>query len=468
MKYSLFVLLTGILLISTNCYKEPPQQPDLTNIFDPQNPESAGDPFGLTANVSQDTVYLTWHDVNIPDLEQYGVYRKTTNETEVQLLGKTADTTWLDDSISPGFSYQYWVIAINKSGKQTSRDHIAPVEVRTTPVFILNNGIRMAFDRTVPFQLKAPSASQMRISNDINFSDGTWQTYSATSTWLLPDVMGWLKVYAQVQYADGTRSEVVSDSIYLDLNSPPMVYIAAGSFNMGSDDSNTDQDEQPQHSVSLDAFWIDKYEVTNTMFAKFLTDGNAQYFRSAMKITQTNTGVFEAGAGYSDHPVVFVTYDAAIAYAAWRGCSLPTEAQWERAARGHNNRMYPWGSQAEYNRFNYWGNGDPYEQNAPALTPVGFFNGLTQSGFKTQDSPSVDGVYDLAGNAWEWCLDWYQPDYYATGPQTNPAGPANGTARVIRGGSWRDEPYYCRTTVRSYRLPFEGRDNVGFRCIRYE
>ena len=247
---------------------------------------------------------------------------------------------------------------------------------------------------------------------------------------------------------------------------PPMVYIPAGEFVMGSREDNGDADEHPEHTVYLDAFWMDTYEVTNAQYAQFLTDGNANWYNTQMQIMENGNGGFIPMDGFEKHPVVYVSYSAAKAYARWLGKSLPTEAQWERAARYSDHRIYPWGNILEPNIANFWRSGDPYEMNVIGTTPVGYYDGSNHHGYQTKDGKSLSGIFDLSGNVWEWCLDWYKDDYYSSSPVENPSGPADGLFRVIRGGSWVDEAYYLRAACRSYRLPDASSAYAGFRCVK--
>lgn len=252
----------------------------------------------------------------------------------------------------------------------------------------------------------------------------------------------------------------------------PMVYIPAGEFTMGSKETGRDEevgdsDEHPLHNVYLGDFYIDKYEVTNAQYSQFLTAGNSAHYYPEMQILNRWDGSFVAKEGYENHPVIFVTYNDALEYAHWRGKSLPTEAQWEKAARGTDMRLYPWGNILEKNRLNYWGSDDPFENVSGAKTvPIGFYDGANHLGYQTKDSPSPYGTYDMAGNLWEWCSDWYQADYYSHSPSQNPTGASSGSFRVIRGGSWADEIYYVRTTCRSHHLPSDRSPTIGFRCVK--
>jgi eukaryotic-like serine/threonine-protein kinase len=207
---------------------------------------------------------------------------------------------------------------------------------------------------------------------------------------------------------------------------------------MGSSDSDADadSDEMPQHKVTLDAFWIDRTEVTADQYAKCVAAGKC-----------AAPGC--AGAGKGDHPVVCMTWQGAADYCAWAGRRLPTEAEWEKAARGTDGRIYPWGNEAlDRAKANYGGNvGD--------ATPVGAYPA----------GASPYGALDMAGNVWEWVNDWYRSDYYASSPGSNPQGPATGKDWVLRGGSWGYRDNDLRVANRSYDSnPTFQLDFVGFRC----
>ena len=196
---------------------------------------------------------------------------------------------------------------------------------------------------------------------------------------------------------------------------PPaeMILIPAGEFIMGSPEGEGDANEHPQHPVFLNAFYIDKYEVTNALYKQFMsaTGHIAPLFWDDEEYNHPN------------QPVVRVTWHDAVAYAEWAGKRLPTEAEWEKAARGTDGRIYPWGNEWDSSKCNSGVSGDGYEYTAP----VGSFPA----------GASPYGVMDMAGNVWEWCADWYDKDYYSSqSSQQNPKGPDSGTYRVLRGGSW--------------------------------
>jgi len=251
-----------------------------------------------------------------------------------------------------------------------------------------------------------------------------------------------------------------------------MVHVPGGTFQMGSDASDTGayEDEFPQHSVTLDEFWIDQTEVTNAQFAAFLneqgnqTEGGATWLEleSVDCLIEQIDGEYRSKSGYADHPVIEVSWYGAVAYCAWAEARLPTEAEWEYAARGLQGFIYPWGDDFECSRGNFddeteiddyvvpGGEGcDGYERTAP----VGSFPG----------GASWCNALDMAGNVHEWVADWYGG--YPSEAQTNPVGPTAGDRKVLRGGGWYYDQRYVRAANRKYYAPNGRYGHVGFRCV---
>ena len=250
----------------------------------------------------------------------------------------------------------------------------------------------------------------------------------------------------------------------------PMVLIPAGEFMMGEHHGDGRSDERPVHPVYLDAFYIDKYEVTNAQYAQFLNEYGKNtdpaghtllYIGSPWCLIENVGGTYRPKAGYETHPVIEVSWYGAAAYAQHYGKRLPTEAEWERAARGTyvgegEYKTYVWGDEwpppeGAGNFYSQYIDGyhDDYEQ----IAPVGSFD------------PNGYGLHDMAGNVWEWCQDWYDSGYYSTSPRNNPTGPTSGGSRVLRGGSWPDSDWSdLRVASRLYNYPDYSCLNVGFRC----
>ncbi|MCE7981307.1 MAG: hypothetical protein DYG89_08965 [Caldilinea sp. CFX5] len=229
---------------------------------------------------------------------------------------------------------------------------------------------------------------------------------------------------------------------YLGLDMIPMTHVPAGEFVRGY--AGGFPDERFEQSLSLDEFYIDRYEVTNRQYAECVQAGRCALPRLPRSVNFAN---YYASSEYGNYPVIWVTWNDAVDYCSFRGKRLPTEAEWEKAARGAQGNLYPWGNDAPTNQANF-------NYAAQDVAPVGAFAGDLSS----------FGAYDLAGNVREWVSDWYQWDYYAIAPQTDPTGPGVGVTKVLRGGSWNDIDIYIRATSRKNFLPESFDSNLGFRC----
>jgi formylglycine-generating enzyme required for sulfatase activity len=250
------------------------------------------------------------------------------------------------------------------------------------------------------------------------------------------------------QVAMGTMPPMITNA----KDGSELIMIPAGEFLMGSPSGEGDNDEHPQHRVYLNAYYIGKYEVTNAQFARFVNDTGYNAGGDWKKYYNSST---------ADHPVVCVSWNDAKAYCNWSNLRLPTEAEWEKAARGTDGRKYPWGDNWDAQRCNWW--------QGPQLSGMAnISNGrgtLSVGSFPSGASPY--GCMDMAGNVWEWCNDWYGENYYSQSPQSNPEGPGSGSLRVLRGGSWAyDLPYYFRAAVRCWLNPDYWNFVNGFRVAR--
>lgn len=232
-----------------------------------------------------------------------------------------------------------------------------------------------------------------------------------------------------------------------------MVYVPAGEFQMGASeqDAKAYDDEKPQHTVYLDAFWIDQTEVTNGMYEKCVSEGVCLEQKKYSHHTNTGTDHFNDPL-YSNYPAVYVNWEDAKTYCEWAGRRLPTEAEWEKAAKGETNDRYPWGNS---------------EPNA-SLANFGQNIGDTVEVGNYPSGISVYGAYDMVGNVWEWVSDWYNENYYSMSDEFNPTGPGYGDTHILRGGSFFSEAKYSRVTYRespsSSSTENYGSGNWGFRC----
>jgi eukaryotic-like serine/threonine-protein kinase len=224
---------------------------------------------------------------------------------------------------------------------------------------------------------------------------------------------------------------------------------------MGCDTSNPAEscfpNEQPLHTVYLDAYVIDKYEVTNARYKACVDAGGCTAPQNVDSRTRTP---YYSNATYANYPVINVDWHQANAFCAWADKRLPTEAEWEKAARGPSDtRKYPWGNAAL----------------TCSLANYGGTNGCegdTSEVGNYAAGASPYGVMDMAGNVWEWVNDWYDANYYSVSPDSNPQGPATGTNRALRGGSWFSNVNRVRSAYRNLSLPVNWADHVGFRCVR--
>lgn len=291
-----------------------------------------------------------------------------------------------------------------------------------------------------------------------------------------------------------SEEPVVEDTQVSSKDGMVLLYVPAGEFVMGSTDENIDSvmaacsdcqrswfdDEFPQHTVYLDAYWIDKTEVTNQMFEQFIEETGYETDAEEKGLSWVNdpqkgswdevngadwlhpqgfsSGIRELGG----HPVVQVSWNDAAAYCEWVGRRLPTETEWEKAARGTDGRTYPWGdSDPAENLLNF----------ADKNTSYDWSNQTVDDGYERTalvgsypDGASPYGALDMAGNVYEWVEDWHGEDYYSGSPSSNPQGPSSGSSRVLRGGAWSDLDVLVRSASRSGGDPDSADDSVGFRC----
>lgn len=250
-----------------------------------------------------------------------------------------------------------------------------------------------------------------------------------------------------------------------------MVWIPGGSFTMGCSAIKISEflnihtkyhpesldDEKPEHTVRVDGFWMYAYDVT------------VAHYRTFCGVTGREMPNVPDWGWHDDHPMVNVSWEDAKAYADWVGVALPTEAEWEYAARGGKQTTFVWGDAwpppngagnfadetcKQSGRYNDWNFIEGYDDGYVNTSPVGAF------------AANAYGLYDMAGNVWQWCADWYDVGYYAHSPADNPTGPANGSARVLRGGCWFSSgPRPQRVAVRRPEGPSFRSDGFGFRCV---
>ena len=285
-----------------------------------------------------------------------------------------------------------------------------------------------------------------------------------------------------------------------EIDKMEMIYVPEGSFQRGSSDAQIDQvieeclkmypegssckrevysrQEQPEKEVRIDAFWMDKTEVTNAQFCLFLNQKGNQstneikWFEPGSGhrgivygFIEEAEGIYTPKSGYENYPVIEVSWYGAKAYCEWAGGRLPTEAEWEYAAKGPMNSIYPWGNVFDGSAVNYrdlsfdfdnHGKDTSFSDSSPQWTEVGSY----------PEGASWCGILDLAGNIHEWVYDWYAPDYYSISPAINPTGPETGKYKICRGGSWYDPSWHVRCSYRKVLSSSSARMHwVGFRCV---
>jgi formylglycine-generating enzyme required for sulfatase activity len=250
----------------------------------------------------------------------------------------------------------------------------------------------------------------------------------------------------------------------------PMLVIPGGSFVMGAPDTDPSAgfDETPEHEVTVDTFYMDKFEVTVAQYAAFLTtlgtyeeacqETDCAWPRSLigytsylLEIGEDDAQTYEAMAGFENYPINHVSWYGADSYCQAMGARLPTEAEWEYAARGSDGRIYPWGNEPpDQTRAVY------FSTSYTDLKPVDAL----------PDGASPFGIYGLAGSMWEWVSDWYGPNYYGESPAENPQGPEDGEGKVVRGGAWpnNNQEDRIRSANRNWREIIFFSPDLGFRC----
>lgn len=236
----------------------------------------------------------------------------------------------------------------------------------------------------------------------------------------------------------------------IDAKGVVMRLVPAGPFRMGSSDGMPD--EKPVHTVDLPAFYMDKYEVTNALYRACV------YAGVCLEPVNTGSGVHSTEYGnrqFDNYPVTRVYWDRAETYCEWRGARLPKETEWEKAARGNDERKYPWGNAIDPTFANYGSNvSDNDGKVFGKITAVGSY----------PKGQSPYGIYDMAGNVWEWAADWY--DMYPGGDPSANIAFGQKTYRVLRGGGWNDDPDLLRTAFRGGNIPNTALNYIGFRCVR--
>lgn len=234
----------------------------------------------------------------------------------------------------------------------------------------------------------------------------------------------------------------IGSTMISDKDGMTLAYVPAGEFIMGSNLTFG-----PEHKIYLDAFWVDQMEVTNKMYAQCVAKNKCD---PPTKVESYTHSDYYGNTKFNEYPVLYVNWNMANGYCEWAGRRLPTEAEWEKSARGTNTNTYPWGEESPNSNLLNFNN------NLRDTTEIGSY----------PNGASIYGALDMAGNVWEWVNDWYSETYYQDSPLSNPLGPDSGTYRVLRGGSWSNRVDDVRTTSRIKYDPMDTSNGTGFRCSR--
>jgi eukaryotic-like serine/threonine-protein kinase len=266
-------------------------------------------------------------------------------------------------------------------------------------------------------------------------------------SWVVPKIVPLLQTFraSPTPTATSTPAFQIGSIIISDKDGMTLLYVPAGEFTMGR--NNQGSDEKPMHTVYLDAFWIDKTEVTNAMYSRCVQDA---------KCSKPTNSIYYNDSTYTNHPVTYVSWEDANAYCSWANQRLPTEAEWEKTAswdeKNQTKYVYPWGNNTTNNDLSN------YDGVMEETTEVGNY----------PNGASPYGALDMAGNVWEWVADWYDPFYYSTLGENvrNPPGPDSGQYKVLRGGAWSNQDDFIRSAVRYGVGPALTGNYIGFRCAR--
>ena len=431
---------------------------------------------------------------------RYGDDARTADgERALRLLRAHAAEWHLDSArigmigFSAGGSLARSVVAASDGGDASSADPIERVSSRPDyvaliygagraspgeslkdypPTFLLSaaadQGPSLANAQLFTDLLKAGAVAELHVYQRGRHGFGSGVGSSEFADWM-PRLQGFLRVggflstAARQPPAPARASKAPSPRTVND-GYGDYVYVPAGTFRMGDDSKEAAAREKPAHVVELDAYYIAKFEVTNREWKKFRDDpgyDDPKFWPNGRVVprdqipywTQANNHGGNT-PGSDDYPVIGVNWDAATAYCAWLSARtgkhyrLPTEAEWEKAARGTDEHL----ASIDRRNANFVG-----AQTFDTVMPVGSFAG----------SASPYGAFDMAGNVMEWCQDWYDRDYYSVSPRKNPQGPATGAYRVVRGGSFFVEVFDLRATSRSMAWPsFQAHRMIGFRPVR--
>ena len=333
-------------------------------------------------------------------------------------------------------------------------------------LFILGSIIKSAFAPAAPSPTEIPATATLQLPIEI----------PATAILEPPEDARTPIAVTPVQNTTPPINAQLGDTWLRPADDMIMSYIPAGEFQMGSEDG--DDDEKPVHTVNLDAFWMDQTEVSNAQFGAFVEESGytTEIEKSGSSYVYVDGSWGEVdGADWqhpqgpssdiidlSGHPVTHISWNDAKAYCEWADARLPSEAEWEKAARGGlGDATYPWGNDFDGSKVNFC-DVNCLRSQADKNADDGYAYTSPTANF----SPNGYGIHDMAGNLWEWTADWYSSDYYQNSPASNPLGSDAGSHRVLRGGSWTDHIYNLSSAHRGWNVSLYTSSSVGFRCSR--
>jgi len=363
-----------------------------------------------------------------------------------------------------GRSGLWWVVILIVAGTAdvTAQDAVAE-QYHAIPGLSAQDRVVLATNMVQQGQCKNGLMEVMEAMKEIPNDETLLRVKGQCETELLmPDakdtIMKWLKVAPQSHPERAKMLALLAKTQASKETPNDWVLVPAGEFEMGTEGEPADPDEAPKHKVFLDAFYIGKYEVTNRQYYTFVKSA----FYPPPENPDPKYSMWRGETmldGIGELPVINVSWDDAVAFCKWSGGRLPTEAEWEKAARGTDGRTYPWGNDAVTgNRSNF------------SIENITFWDGPATLARKDQYDygRSPYGAYEMAGNVWEWVQDWYDENYYKNSPSKNPTGPSpsSGKERVIRGGSWQSNPVTVRSSNRSKQDPIDRRVYIGIRCAK--
>lgn len=416
---------------------------------------------------------LTWK-FNAVSHEGFMVYKKTGEADWVKQDWVDNDVyEWLDSDIEINQTYQYKIeVMFDKNttiSQEIEYEAILPVpenfEIIKNSVFSVTLNWNYPYQGHDGFQIdRMVDSGNWEVEYQVveagfNSFEDVVDLNSHNYTYRISSIFQTFESIYEEEVVDQEISTIDID----------MVFVEGGSFEMGCNSmvSNCLDHEIPMHDVFLNDFYISKYEISNVQFAEFLNDincsvdgsfyddeyGSVKYieFEGNINIDVSGSGFSAAPNNYND-PAIFITWFGANAFAKWAGGRLPTEAEWEFASRGG---VFNGGSKySGSNVLDGVGMWKGHIHFGDTILPGGWFN------------PNELGLYDMSGNAQEWCSDWYDENYYSNSPSDNPQGSSSGTQKVIRGGGFRSDSTECRNSARSMKIPSYSDITYGFRIVR--